>query len=83
MGDGEGQVASGQNDALIKGEVARQRRQLGATTTATPGQAPSVDIVGVVPSDGKYEKNVEEEGEEEEERKGRGCLRRLNLTEHS
>ena len=74
MGDGEGQVASGQNDALIKGKVARQRRRLGASTAATPGQTPSVNVVGVVSSDGKHEEGVENEGEEEEERKGRGFL---------
>jgi len=72
MGDGKGQVASGQNDALIKGKVARQRRRLGATTTAAPGQAPSVDVVGVVSSGGKHEENVEEDWEEEKETKGRG-----------
>jgi len=72
MGDGEGQVASGQNDALIKGKVARQRRRLGSTTTAAPGQAPSVDVVGGVPSDGKHEEGVGEEGEERKKQKGEG-----------
>ena len=72
MGDGEGQVASGQNDALIKGTAARQRRRLGATTTAAPGQTLSVGVVGVVSSDGKHEEGVEEEREEEKETKERG-----------
>ena len=69
MGDGEGQVASAQNDALIKGKVARQRRRLDATTTATPSQTRSVGVVGVVSSDGKHEESVEEEREEEKETK--------------
>ena len=71
MGDGGGQVASGQNDALIKGKVARQRRRLGTTTTTGPGQTPSVGVVGVASSDGKHGEGVEEEregGRDERER---------------
>ena len=61
----EGRVASGQNDALIKGNAARQRRRLSAATAA-PSQAPSVDLVGGVADDSKGEECVEEEVEEEE-----------------
>lgn len=65
MGDG-GRVASSQNDALIKGNVARQGRKLKASAAA-PSNTPSGDVVGLVPGGGEVRKASR--GEKKKKRK--------------